>query len=231
MWLQKTFLMKKILLTTLIFFIGFTAFSQNYLPEIKAFETKDSLSIPLEGQVLLAGSSTFRLWLTYQQDLKGFPVINRGFGGSQMSDLNFYFDRIVAKYKPKMILVYEGDNDLNAGENPDSVIREFKEFVQMVKTKLPNTKVAFCSIRPSLARVSILDKQRAVNQAIRKFCKPQKRVYFINIQKEFYLPNGELMPDIFVADRLHLNQKGYDIWAKATRKFLRKRVPELIADK
>jgi lysophospholipase L1-like esterase len=223
--------MKKILLTTFAFIISFFTYSQNFISEIKAFETKDSLSMPSEGQVLLAGSSTFRLWLTYQQDLKDFPVINRGFGGSQMSDLNIYFDRIVAKYKPKMILVYEGDNDLNAGENPDSVIREFKEFVQMVKAKLPNTKVAFCSIRPSLARVAILEKQRAVNQSIKKFCKPLKRVYFVDIQKDFYLPNGELMADIFVADKLHLNQKGYEIWANATRKFLRKRVPELISKK
>ena len=58
-----------------------------------------------------------------------------------MSDLNYYFDRIVTKYEPKMILVYEGDNDLNAGESPDSVIRKFKDFVRMVKTKLPKTKI------------------------------------------------------------------------------------------
>lgn len=224
-------MVNKIILTTLVFLINFISFSQNYLPEIKAFETKDSLSMPQEGQVLLAGSSTFRLWLTYQQDLKDFPVINRGFGGSQMSDLNYYFDRIVAKYKPKMILVYEGDNDLNAGKNPDSVIREFKEFVQMVKAKLPSTKVAFCSIRPSLARVAILKKQRTVNQAINKFCKYQKRIYFVDIQKDFYLPNGEMMTDIFVADRLHLNKKGYEIWANATRNFLHKRVPELVSKK
>lgn len=224
-------MVNKILLTTLIFFISFFSFSQNFLSEIKAFETKDSLSMPQEGQLLLAGSSTFRLWVSYKQDLKDFPVINRGFGGSQMSDLNFYFDRIVAKYKPKIILVYEGDNDLNAGENPDSVVREFKEFVQMVKTKLPNTKVAFCSIRPSLARTNILEKQRAVNQAIRKFCKPRKNLYFVDIQKDFYLPTGEMMTDIFVADKLHLNRKGYEIWANATRRFLHKKVPDLVSKK
>ena len=224
-------MVNKIILTTFIFLNSFFAFSQNFLPEIKTFETKDSLSMPPEGQVLLVGSSTFRFWFTFQQDLKDFPVINRGFGGSQMSDLNFYFDRIVAKYKPKMILVYEGDNDLNAGENPDSVIREFKQFVQMAKAKLPKTKVAFCSIRPSLARVAILDKQRTVNQAINQFSKHHKRVYFVDIQKDFYLPNGEMMTDIFVADKLHLNKKGYEIWANATRKFLHKRVPELISEK
>ncbi len=231
MWFQNYLFMKKILLTTLIFYISFFTYSQNFISEIKAFEKKDSLSKPREGQVLLVGSSTFRLWLTYQQDLKDFPVINRGFGGSQMSDLNFYFDKIVLKYKPKMILVYEGDNDLNAGENPDSVISEFKEFVQKVKTKMPNTKVAFCSIRPSLARVAILDKQVAVNKAIKKFCRWQKKVYFVDIQKDFYLPSGDLMLDIFVADKLHLNQKGYEIWANATQKFLHKRVPELVSKK
>jgi lysophospholipase L1-like esterase len=222
-------MVNKILLTTLLLLVTFGSFCQNFISEIKAFEKQDSLSMPREGQILLAGSSTFRLWTTFKQDLKDFPVINRGFGGSQMSDLNYYFDRIVLKYKPKMILVYEGDNDLNAGENPDSVVREFKEFVQMVKTKLPDTKIAFCSIRPSLARIPILDKQKAVNQAITKFSKKQKNVYFINIQKDFYLPNGELMQDIFVADKLHLNQKGYEIWANATRKFLLKKVPKLVA--
>jgi lysophospholipase L1-like esterase len=219
--------MKKLFLTTLISLLSFLSFSQNYLPEIKAFETKDSIAMPAQGQILLAGSSTFRLWTTFKEDLKQFPVINRGFGGSQMSDLNYYFDRIVLKYKPKMILVYEGDNDLNAGESPDSVIREFKEFVEMVKVKLPKTKIGYCSIRPSLARVAILDKQKAVNQAIKTYCKATKKVYFLNIQKEFYKRNGELMTDIFVADKLHLNEKGYKIWAKATNKFLKEEVSKL----
>jgi lysophospholipase L1-like esterase len=219
--------MKKTLLTALLFLAIFSSFSQNFISEIKAFEKQDSISMPREGQILLAGSSTFRLWTTYQQDLKDFYVINRGFGGSQMSDLNYYFDRIVLKYKPAVVLVYEGDNDLNAGENPKSIVQEFKDFVKMVKTKLPETKVVYCSIRPSLARVSILDKQKAVNKSIQKFCKKNKKVAYLNIQKDFYLPNGELMQDIFIADRLHLNDKGYEIWANATRKLLMKKVPEL----
>lgn len=219
--------MKKLFLTTLISILSFLSFSQNFIAEIKTFETKDSISMPAQGQILLAGSSTFRLWTTFKEDLKQFPVINRGFGGSQMSDLNFYFDRIVLKYKPKMILVYEGDNDLNVGESPDSVVQEFKEFVEMVKAKLPKTKIGYCSIRPSLARLAILDKQKSVNQAIKTYCKATKKVYFLNIQKEFYKRNGELMTDIFVADKLHLNEKGYKIWAKATNKFLKEEAAKL----
>ncbi len=214
--------MRKIFIIAFFQLISFYTFSQKYFSEIQAFEKKDSIDMPPMGKIVLAGSSTFRLWTTYKEDLKEFPVINRGFGGSQMSDLNFFFERIVTKYKPKIVLVYEGDNDLSAGESPDSIFREFKEFVQKVKIQLPTTKIGFCSARPSLARTHLLDKQKALNELVKQFCKKNKNVYFLDIQKAFYLPNGELMTDIFVADKLHLNAKGYEIWAEETRKFLRK---------
>jgi len=215
--------MKKIWLTTLTLFTFNAAFSQNFIAEIKSFEKQDSLSKSASGQVLLVGSSTFRLWQSYQEDLAAFPVINRGFGGSQMSDLNFYFEKIVTKYDPKVILVYEGDNDLAAGESPISVFEDFKIFAEKVKKQLPNTIVGYCSIRPSLARIKLRDKQMAANDLIQAYCKKMKGFYFIDIQKDFYLKNGDLMPDVFVSDKLHLNKIGYDIWTKATLKFLKKR--------
>jgi lysophospholipase L1-like esterase len=215
--------MKKILLTTISFFISYLSYSQPFISEIKAFETKDSLAMPTTKQILLVGSSTFRFWTTSKEDLADYPTINRGFGGSQMSDVNFYFDRIVSKYQPKMILVYEGDNDLAAGESPESIFEDFKTFAEKVKTQLTNVKVGYCSIRPSIARTNIRDKQLKVNELIKEFCKKNKGFYFIDFYQEYFLPNGDLMPDVFVSDQLHLNKKGYEIWAKATRKFLKKR--------
>jgi lysophospholipase L1-like esterase len=215
--------MKKLMLTTLSFFIAYLSYSQPFISEIRAFEKQDSLSMPAKGQILLVGSSTFRFWTTSNEDLEGYPTINRGFGGSLMSDANYYFDRIIAKYEPKFILVYEGDNDLAAGESPESVFEDFKIFAEKVKTQLPYTKVGYCSIRPSIARTNIRDKQVQVNQSIGNFCKQNKGFYFVDIYKEYFLPNGELMPDVFVSDKLHLNKKGYEIWTKATRKFLKKR--------
>lgn len=215
--------MKKLLLTTFVFFTSYLSYSQPFISEIKAFEKQDSVSMPAKGQILLAGSSTFRLWFSAKEDLAGFPIINRGFGGSQMSDLNFYFDRIITKYEPKMILVYEGDNDLAAGESPESVFEDFKTFAEKVKIQLPNSNVGFCSIRPSIARVNILEKQKQANRLIKRYCQENKGFYYVDIQKDFYQKNGELMSDIFVSDKLHMNKKGYEIWAKATRKFLKKR--------
>jgi lysophospholipase L1-like esterase len=215
--------MKKLLLTTLGLLVGYFSHAQNYLAEIKSFEKQDSLSMPATEQVLLAGSSTFRLWLTSKKDLADYPTINRGFGGSQMSDLNLYFERIVTKYDPKVILVYEGDNDLAAGESPMSVFEDFKIFAEKIKSQLPNAIVGYCSIRPSLARINLRDKQLEANKMIKDYCKKLKGFYYVDIQKDFYLKNGDLMPDIFVSDKLHMNKKGYDIWTKATRKFLKKR--------
>ena len=214
--------MKKVLLTTISFFISYLSYSQNFITEIKAFEKQDSLSMPALGQILLVGSSTFRFWVSSKEDLLGYPTINRGFGGSQMSDMNYYFDRIISKYKPKMILVYEGDNDLAAGESPETVFEDFKIFADKVKNQLPNSKVGYCSIRPSIARTNMRDKQVQANLLIQDFCNKNSGFYFIDIYKEYFLPNGVLIPDVFVADKLHLNKKGYEIWTKATRKFLKK---------
>jgi hypothetical protein len=81
------------------------SYAQRFENEIKAFERQDSLSMPKPNQILLVGSSTFRIWTTFQGDLEGYEVLNRGFGGSQMSDVNDYFNRVVAKYQPSLIIV------------------------------------------------------------------------------------------------------------------------------
>lgn len=215
--------MKNIIITTISFFISYLSYSQNFINEIKNFEKQDSLSMPASGQILLVGSSTFRFWVTSKEDLSNYATINRGFGGSQMSDVNYYFDRIVSKYQPKMILVYEGDNDLAAGESPETIFEDFKIFADKIKLQLPNAKVGYCSIRPSIARTNMREKQAQTNQLIKDFCKKNNGFYFIDMYKEYFLPNGDLMSDVFVADKLHLNKQGYEIWTKATRKFLKKR--------
>jgi lysophospholipase L1-like esterase len=212
---------------SLLFFtfllISQLAFGQNtFEKEIKTFEKEDSLNFPAKGQILLVGSSTIRLWKTWKEDMKDYACINRGFGGSQMSDLNYFFDRIVAKYEPKTIFLYEGDNDLAAGESPDSVVKDFREFVVKIKEKLPKTKVVYYSIRPSLARIANLEKQQNVNAQIKKICKKTKRFYFLETAKLYFDEGGKLLQDVFVSDKLHMNEKGYQIWTEATLKFLKR---------
>ena len=101
---------------------------QAFEKEIRNYEKQDSISMPAKGQILFIGSSSFRIWKTFATDLAGIAAINRGFGGSTMTDALYYFDRMVAKYQPKWVIMYEGDNDLSKGQSPEEIAAEYKLF-------------------------------------------------------------------------------------------------------
>ena len=127
--------MKRIYLLALICFVFIlqtTAQTNPFEPEIKTFEAKDSINKPILGQILLYGSSTLRLWSSYEADFanKNLKVVNHGFGGSQTSDANLFFDRVVMPHKPKYIFFYEGDNDINAGKSVETAFEDTKTFVK-----------------------------------------------------------------------------------------------------
>ncbi len=208
--------MNKILLALLLF-VSTSVLAQNpFEKEILAYEKQDSLSMPAKGQILFIGSSSFRLWKSFEADMKGLPAsFNRGFGGSTLADALYYFDRMVVKYQPKWVIMYEGDNDLAKGKLPQQIAAEYDEFKARLKKQVPGAKLVFVAARPSLARVAIVDKQKELNALIKA-----KGDYFIDMHSPFYLSDGTLMMDIFVADKLHLNEKGYAIFAKQIRQFI-----------
>jgi lysophospholipase L1-like esterase len=188
--------------------------------EIRNFEKQDSISMPAKGQILFIGSSSFRIWKTFATDLAGIQAINRGFGGSTMTDALYYFDRMIVKYAPKVVVVYEGDNDLNKGISPEDLAKEYEEFSNRLKKALPNTKLVYLAVRPSLARIAIVEKQKQFNTWLANYCKSQKGMFYLDMHSPFYLPDGTVMPDIFIADRLHLNEKGYQIFSGKIRGFI-----------
>ncbi len=188
--------------------------------EIRAYEKQDSLSMPAKGQVLFFGSSSFRLWKSFDSDMKGMPAsINRGFGGSTLADALYYFDRMVVKYQPKWVIMYEGDNDLARGKTPQQIANEYDEFVARLAKQVPGAKLVFVAARPSLLRFPMVEKQKELNALIQA-----KGGYFIDMHAPFYLADGSLMTDIFVADKLHLNEKGYVIFAKQIQDFMIKQI-------
>jgi len=208
--------MNKILFALLLF-VSTSVLAQNpFEREILAYEKQDSLSMPAKGQILFIGSSSFRLWKSFEADMKGLPAsFNRGFGGSTLADALYYFDRMVVKYQPKWVIMYEGDNDLAKGKLPQQIAAEYDEFKARLKKQVPGAKLVFVAARPSLARVAIVDKQKELNALIKA-----KGDYFIDMHSPFYSADGSLMMDIFVADKLHLNEKGYAIFAQQIRQFV-----------
>jgi hypothetical protein len=132
---------------------------------IRQFEQQDAESPPESGGVLFIGSSSIRLW-DLKESFPNLKAINRGFGGSQLADVVHFADRIILPYRPRLVIVYAGDNDLAAGKTPEQVIDDYRRLVEAVHTRLPETKIAYIAVKPSLARWKIVDQGRQVNRTI-----------------------------------------------------------------
>ena len=188
--------------------------------DIKKFEALDKKNLS-QGEILFVGSSSIRFWKTLQQDFPNRKVLNRGFGGSHMSDLLFYLDELVLKYKPKQIFIYEGDNDINDQESPKSILRETKEIVQKIHQKLPKTEIVLISAKPSISRWSLKKDYERLNKLFKRYARKHSYLKFVDVWNPMLNENGEPISDIFILDNLHMNEKGYKIWAKVIRPYLR----------
>lgn len=188
-----------------------------------AFEKSDAENPPPKGAALFIGSSSIRLWKTLAQDFPDQAVINRGFGGSQMEDSVAFIDRIVVPYQPRKIFIYAGANDINAGKTPEQVLADFQAFVEQVQKKVRRVEILFISIAGNPARWQQVDEVRRANALVADYAKRKRRVEFIDVFTAMMGPDGLPQPDIFVDDRLHMNEKGYAIWREVIAPHLAKR--------
>ena len=194
--------------------------TNKFEPEILAFEASDRTNPPPRGAVLFIGSSSIRLWKTLAQDFPKHRVINRGFGGSEISDSIHFAKRIVIPYKPRLIIMYAGGNDIHHGKTPERVFADFKTFVATVRSALPRTPIAYISIAPNPARWSEVDRVRAANKLIADFARRQRRVEYIDVFSHMLGPDGQPRPEIFSPDRLHMNPAGYALWTRIVKRYL-----------
>lgn len=177
------------------------------------FDAADRQQAPPPGGVLFVGSSSIRLWDSLQKDFAALPVvINRGFGGSKLSDCVHHLDRLVLPYRPRLVLVYAGDNDLAAGRTADDILVRFKAFAEGVRAKLPQTRIAFISIKPSPARMALIQEMRRANALVRDYAATLSNADFIDVFTPMLGADGRPRAELFREDALHLNAKGYELW-------------------
>lgn len=184
--------------------------------EIRAFEAKDKQQPPPEGAVLFVGSSSIRLW-KLEESFPDVKTINHGFGGSHLADSVAFAERIVIPYRPKLVVLYAGDNDLAAGKPPARVLADFKQFVAKVEAALPETRIAFISIKPCPKRWALVDRVRETNASIAEFIAGDKRLHFIDVFPPMLNADGQPRAELFREDGLHLNAAGYKLWASVLR--------------
>ena len=189
--------------------------------EILAFEKKDSIQMPESGNILFIGSSSIRGWRTLNIDFPEANILNRGFGGAEINDINYYFDRMILKYKPNQIIFYAGENDIASGKKPREVFREFKLFYKRTILALPNTEIIFLSIKPSIKRWEVYNEMAKTNQKIKRFAKRHRKdLKFIDIANPMLDDSGKPNGELFLGDGLHINLTGYELWKELVKPYL-----------
>jgi len=193
-----------------------------YEDAILKFEEQDRLSPPPANAIVLTGSSSIMYWNEEAPaDLAPLTVIPRGFGGTVMNDVLHYLDRVALVYKPRAILIYEGDNDTGRNNIPnDVIIDQLEQIIARIHTELPETRIYVLAVKPSVLRVASWPIAQELNERYKAIADSDPLVTYIDTATPFLKSDGTVMTDIFVEDNLHLNEKGYDIWAAAVREVL-----------
>ncbi len=219
---QQSKKMKNLFFVFLLF-ISHYSYSQEHQNKWKNdLDTFDKLNegAPLQGGILFTGSSSIRFWKNPAKDFKNPKILNRGFGGSEIIDLIENFDQIILQYHPKKIVIYSGDNDVQGGKSAEIVYGDFCTLYGMIKATLPNTKIYYIAIKPSLARWSKVLEMKKANIMINEFLNTKSNGYFVDVYSPMIGLEGKPQEKWFIEDGLHMTKKGYKLWTKILKPFL-----------
>lgn len=188
---------------------------------IKKFEDGDKVSPPLPDAIVFIGASSIVRWnLPDSFPELGPKAINRGFGGSLAADSTRYADRIVIPYKPKIVVFYAGDNDVEANHTPEQIAADFTAFEQKVHAALPATQIIFISIKPSVRRWPWIEQIKGANALVRQHCATRPHLTFVDIVTPMVGADGKPRKELLVEDGLHMTPAGYQVWNDALRPLL-----------
>ena len=193
--------------------------------KIKRFTKDDEVNMPPSGSIVFTGSSSIRFWKTLEDDMAPLPVINRGFGGSQIYQVTHYAECIILPYKPWGVLLYAGENDI-AGvlfshkKSPDEVLEDFKIFCQVIHGEYNQIPIYFVSIKPPKRRRKAWPDMQSANKLIENYCQGDQRLHYIDILPGMFNADGSLRGELFKWDGIHLNNDGYRLWTEILRPIL-----------
>jgi lysophospholipase L1-like esterase len=183
-----------------------------YEDEVRRLE-KDSLNLGYAPETLFYGSSSIRLWTSLYDDFRDIKPVNLGFGGSTLAACVWFFERIMAPYNPKRLIIYAGDNDLGDGRHPEEVFIFFQELAVKINLRFGNLPCYYISLKPSITRWHIANVYRFTNSLIEnEINKYNNNWHFVDVFNKMLDATGRPDAKFFVADGLHLREKGYSLW-------------------
>jgi lysophospholipase L1-like esterase len=195
--------------------------SERFESAVRAFEAADKENMPPQGAILFTGASNIVGWKTLAEDFPDHVVINRGFGGSHIADCVFYADRIAVAYKPRLIVLRAGGNDIDAGKTPEQVAADFCAFAEKVHAHLPDTRIAYWPMTCSIARLANWHREQKGNDLIRRCIATHKNLVYIDAAEATLGPDGKPRAELFNPDGLHFNAQAYKLFTVIIRPYLK----------
>ena len=184
--------------------------------DIAAFEAEDQVSPPPRGAMLFVGSSSIRYW-DVTRAFPGIATIKRGFGGSHVSDNIYFANRIVFPYQPRLIVFYAGDADVAANKNADQIAGDYRTFIALIHSKLPETPMVIIGVKPSPAHWSRIETIRRANGLVKQAIATDHLVTYTDVDAPLLGSDGKPRPEFYVENGLNLSERGYEVWTRATR--------------
>ncbi|WP_160716747.1 GDSL-type esterase/lipase family protein [Chitinophaga solisilvae] len=209
----------------LFIFLAFTnvlcAQGRRYEEDVQTIKKYDEMYAPAAHPVLFTGSSSIRKWDDLERTFGAYNAMNRGIGGAIVNDISNFTEELIFSYHPRQVIIYVGENDLPLeGTTADSVLQRVKRLYTAIRSRLPQTPIAYISIKPSPSRVQYIETAAKANDLIREFLSKEANTRFINIYPLMLDSTGKPRQELFVSDMLHMNARGYAIWRKAILPYL-----------
>lgn len=206
-------------------FFGFALYAQAQDPlrfqkEVEQIGQKHGSATLGDDLTVFTGSSSIKMWKDLQAYFPDHQLINTGFGGSQTSDLIYFVNELIINYKPQKVFIYEGDNDIAAGKSVSAIMENTQTLVKTLKKKLPEIEIFLISAKPSISRWELKEQYLELNREFEEYSRTHSNVHFVDIWPTMLNEAGEPKKEIFLEDNLHMNKKGYDLWAEVIGKYL-----------
>jgi len=193
---------------------------------IQKFKEQNKLSRYQKDLVLFTGSSSIRFWESLDEDMKPFPCVNRGFGGSTIPDVLYYYDDLIKPFHPSIIVFYCGENDISMGYTPEDVYTSFRYFEEKVAADLPNTKIVYITMKPSPSRWELWSDYIIGNHKIRDYINTKDHLFYADVGKVMMGATPQPDESIFIEDMLHMNAAGYKRWTSVIRPIIEAEYPK-----
>lgn len=163
--------------------------------------------------VCFLGDSITQMWPGdhFSKNFGKFNAVNFGIGGDRAENVLWRMENGELKgTKQKLTVLLIGTN--NQGMNTaEEVAIGVTAVVKKLQANCPETKILLLGIFPSAG--TPLEKTKTINAIIAKLDNGKSIRYF-DVGVNFLDSEGKIQPGI-LSDAVHLQRKGYDIWAES----------------